>query len=82
MTRPLIVIDDVITVPGHGYYPGSGPLRMRVTKVPPNIQRSTGWVELRGHEIRPDGGEAPEERWTLVRLALVSFASFTPERRS
>jgi hypothetical protein len=80
---PLITAGDVVWVPEHAHHGSKatppGELRLRVTKVPPDVRPANEWIELRGFQILANGTESPEETWHLVRLARVRVSLHPPE---
>lgn len=71
---PLVSVGDVVTVAEADYCYGTGPLRLRVSKVPAGLDHpGLEWVELTGVELRPDGRPAVggQTRTALVRVAAL-----------
>lgn len=64
---------DTIEVPDRGYYFGSGPLRMRVTRAsgPFHFHHNELWQEVHGPELTADG----HPRGSAVRAATVRLSA-------
>ena len=69
MTRVPVTDGEIVTVGEADYCYGVGPLRLRITEPPVDLDRpGPEWVELTGREIRYDRGEPVDGR---LRTALV-----------
>lgn len=81
MTRPepapLVAVGEVVTVAEADYCYGAGPLRLRVTAAPADVDHpGLEWIVLSGREIWYDRGEPRDgrPRTALVRVAALRAA--------
>ncbi|MFB9234086.1 hypothetical protein ACFFWC_00820 [Plantactinospora siamensis] len=79
MTRPEVVVGQVVHIPEPDYRYGTGELILRVSIVGPIEQLADGaWLELTGIELRQDGSiRRPQPRQALVRLSALRRATGT-----
>jgi hypothetical protein len=76
---PPVKIGDIIRVGDEHYRYGVGPLILRVIEIGEVQQLDDGpWLNLRGVQVRYDGGDG-DERQALVRVAALPIAARRPE---
>lgn len=68
-----IAVGRTIRVPEDAYKFGTGTLTLAVTEViSSEVVDGAVWIQLKGHEIRPDWSVAPRERYAAVRVDAVT----------
>jgi hypothetical protein len=76
-------VGDVIDVAEADYMYGTGRLIMQVTKIGQVVQiNGADWVDLEGHDLRPDGSRASDRvRHAVVRRTGLRLRAWSPEAK-